>query len=407
MNASRTATWLGFARDGGRVEIRLQDLGGKVLLLGQRAQDLAALVAFAAAEAGESLTIFDIDGSVGNRVSGYFQSFDYRSFLYEAFHLEGQDARHGQLIAAAYAAALDLTYEEEAILNSALQVIVAQDNMASPPVLFDALGKVEGFRGFYVDKLKGRMGSLKLMDATRVEEFSKLLDGNVYVSFAGAPYPQAAELAAALFLAKIIALLPTSDRRPDALMVTGAHRLFKSVTHAQHGIRLMVHSLEVEIPLALASDQPALLSKQLVDLVPVKIYSSDAWNAAKDRREPSMLPSSFVIDDGRLGTSVEFVPRRVEFRKSIPSTPSTTASPNTDLARLILEEIDRFDTPTRESVVAYLSAEHLRVDIESELDRLYAKGDITLETKEEGSDPAIFAYTLTDSGKRLLKELRR
>lgn len=407
MNASRTATWLGFTPEGGRAEIRLRDLGGKVLLLGQRAGEISALLAFAGAEAGEKLTVLDIDGFLERRVSGYFHTFDYRSFLYDAFHIEGQDAKHGQFIAAAYATALDLTYEEEAILNSALQIVVSQDNMASPPVLFDALGKVEGFRGFYVDKLKGRVGSLKLLDATHVEDFGSLLEGGALVSFGQAPYPQAAELAVALFIAKLLALHATSDHAPDAIMVTGVHRLFRSVTRMLHGNRLMAYMMDSTEPLALASDQPALLSGNLVASVPVKIYSSDIWNATKDRREPSVLPSSFVIHEQRLGAHVEFVPRHVALRASRPAVPSYSRELNRDLARLVLEEIDRFDTATRESVVAYLSIEHLRLDIEGELDKLYAGGYLIQEMKEAGSGPPIFAYTVTDSGKRLLQELRR
>lgn len=406
MDASRTAMWLGFDREGGRAEVRLKDFG-KVLLLGQRAADISALVAFAAAEAGGRLTVLDIDGSLEERVSGYFRSFDYRSFLYEAFHIEGQDARHGQFVAAAYAAALDLTYEEEAILNSALQIIVSQDNMASPPVLFDALGKVEGFRGFYVDKLKGRMGALKLMDATHVEDFATLLEGDIFVSFARAPYPQAADLAAALFIAKIIALIAASDHGPDALIGTGAHRLFGSITRMLHGNRLMTYLLDVATPLALASDHPALLSEHLVESVPAKIYSSDAWNTAKDRRSPSVLPSSFFLHEQGMGAGAEFVPRHVPFRASKPATPAPTRGLNRDLARLILEEIERFDTATRESIVAFLSTEHLRLDIEGELDKLYASGYLIQEMKEEGPGPQIFAYTVTDAGKKLLRELRK
>ena len=102
---------------------------------------------------------------------------------------------HGQLVASAYIAALDLAPEEEAILGAALQKLSKQNDMATPSSLFDVLGSVEGFRGFYVDKLKGRVGSLKLLETTIVENFGPIMGGGALVSFASPPYPQAAALA--------------------------------------------------------------------------------------------------------------------------------------------------------------------------------------------------------------------
>lgn len=52
-------------------------------------------------------------------LSGYFDAYDYRSFLYDAFRLEEPEAWHSQLAAAAYTVALDLS-SEEAVINSAM-----------------------------------------------------------------------------------------------------------------------------------------------------------------------------------------------------------------------------------------------------------------------------------------------
>ena len=150
---ARTSGWLGYPLDRSRGEVGIGGLGDRVLLLGRRAGDLSTLLAFAGSEGGAKLAILDIDSSISPEVHGYFRAFDYRSMLYEAFHLEGEDGLHGQLVASAYAAALDLAPEEEAILGAALQKLSEQNDLATPSSLYDALGGVEGFRGFYVDKL--------------------------------------------------------------------------------------------------------------------------------------------------------------------------------------------------------------------------------------------------------------
>ncbi|MDA4127481.1 MAG: hypothetical protein OK452_09840 [Thaumarchaeota archaeon] len=409
MNGTKCSGWLGYALDRARGEVGVGDLGDRVLLLGRRAGDIATLLAFAYAEAGTKIVILDIDGSISPDVHGYFRTFDYRSMLYEAFHLDGDDATHGQLVAAAYAAALDLTSEEEAILSSALQKLSEQNDMATPSALYDVLGGVEGFRGYYVDKLKGRIGSLKLMETTHVEGFDELIGGGALVSFASAPYPQAAELASGLYVAKILHLLAVSEALPDAILITGASRLFRNLTRYQHSGRLMGHLLEITIPLILASPLPALLNDRIVESMPVRIYSSDAWNARKSWKQAAALSSSYTVCDDRSGTSRGFVTRFIKTKRA--STPvfrsASTNRPNPELTRTILEEISRFDSANRQSVVSYLTPLFLAADVGVAIDRLHSDGHLILEPKEVGSGPRILAYTVTESGRRLLEGLRK
>lgn len=409
MNATKCSGWLGYALDRSRGEVGVGGLGDRVLILGRRAGDISTLLAFAHAEAGSNIVILDIDGSVSPNVYGYFRTCDYRSMLYEAFHLDGEDATHGQLVAAAYAAALDLTSEEEAILSSALQKLSEQNDMATPSALYDVLGGVEGFRGFYVDKLKGRIGSLKLMETTHVEGFDELMRGSALVGFASAPYPQAAELASGLYVAKILHLLAISEAPPDAILITAAHRLFRNLTRNQHVGRLMGHLLEVTIPLILASPLPALLNDRMVESMPVRIYSSDAWNARKNWKQDAALSSSYTVCDDRSGTTTGFVPRFVKTKRAI--TPvfrsAPTNKPNPELTRTILEEISRFESANRQSVVSYLTPLFLAADVGVEIDRLHSEGHLILEPKEVGSGPRILAYTVTESGRRLLEGLRK
>jgi len=393
-------------RSRGRVEV--QGLGDRILLLGRRAGDLSTLVAFASAESGGKIVVFDIDGSISREILGYFRAFDYRSMLYEAFHLEGDDATHGQLVASAYTAALDLTPEEEAILGSALQKLSEQNDLATPSALYDVLGGVEGFRGFYVDKLKGRIGSLKLLETTRVDTFDEPMRGGVLVSFASAPYPQAAELAAGLFVAKMLHLIAVSETRPDAIVITGTHRLFRNLTRYQHAGRLMGYLMEAPVSLILASPLPALLNDRLIELMPVRIYSSDAWNARKNWKQATALSSSYTVCDDRSGTSTGFVPRFVRPKRAPTPLfqPAFRNRTSPELTKTILEEVSRYESANRQSIVSYLTPLFLAADVGAELDRLHSEGHLILEPKQVGSGPRIFAYTVTESGKRLLGGLK-
>jgi hypothetical protein len=409
LNTQSDSGWLGYALDRSRGRVGIIGLGDRVLLLGRQSANLATLFAYASAESGLSLAILDVDGSVSPEVHGYFRIFDYRSMLYEAFHLEGEDATHGQLVAAAYTAALDLTSEEEAILGAALQKLSEQNDLATPSSLFDALGGVEGFRGFYVDKLKGRIGALKLLESTRVESFDQLMEGKTMVSFGSAPYPQASELAASLFIAKILHLLSVTETRPDCLLITGAHRLFRNLVRLQHSGRLTTQLLEAPIPLVLASSIPALLNDRLVKSMAVRIYTSEAWNALKDWRQAPVLANSYTICDDRSGASLGFVPRYITPKRSTMrlSLPTGLGRANPQLTRTILEEIIRYDLANRQSVVSYLAATFLAVDVGSEIDRLHSEGYLILEPKQDGSGPRILAFTVTQSGRRLLEELAK
>jgi hypothetical protein len=228
------------------------------------------------------------------------------------------------------------------------------------------------------------------------------------VSFDSAPYPQASELTADLFIAKILHLLPLSEKRPEGLLITGAHRLFKNPTRLQHSGRLVAHLLEAQIPLVLASPIPTLLNERLAESMAVRIYSSEAWNAQKDWRQAPALAYSYTICDDRSGASTRFVPRFVRSKRS-------TAAPllrqsgraNPELTRTILEEISRYDSANRQSIVSYLAPTFLAVDIGAEVDRLHSDGYLILEPKQVGSGPRILAYTVTESGRRLLKELAK
>jgi hypothetical protein len=399
MSASQRL-WVGYRRSGGRTTIDAGGPGAKALLLGSRADELAALAALSAKEAGARPIVFDLGGALANTVSAYFDAYDYRSFLYDSFRLEPPEPWHAQLAAAAYSSALDLSPEEEAILNSALQA-ASEGAMASPVAVYNVMGQVEGFRGFYVDKLKGRVGSLKLFDATDDLTIAQLARGDVLVDFHRAPYPQAAELAASLFLAKLLALVHSSGALPGPLVLTEAHRLFHSSPRPSG--RLLSHLLGLPTPAFIASSQEQWLSPQLLGACPLRLSSSDSWHS--DPRSERVLSGSCVLSDRRTGLREVFVPRRVPSKTAAYASPRPAAPSPPRLSALLLGTVDRFPLSTRESLVQYLTPEFLPSDLDSELSSLLSSGCLVTEPKDPGSGPRVFAYSLSEKGRSLLKEL--
>jgi hypothetical protein len=402
--SSSKQIWIGHGHNGERATLEIGETGTKILILGSQAGDLAAIAALSAKEAGWSPTILDLDGSCAKSLSGYLDTYDYHSFLYDSFRLEEPEAWHSQLAAAAYTVALDLSTEEEAIINSAMQVVASDGSMLSPVSLHDVMSKVEGFRGFYVEKLNGRIGALRLFDAVDDQGFDRLMRGNVTVDFHRAPYPQAAELAAALFLAKILAIVHAEGRADGFFIITEAHRIFRALPRPAHSNRLLVHLLEWSATIAMSSRQYPSLSPILLQSSPVRVYSSDAWHS-QPRQVRRILSGNFMLQDRRSEGCQSFVPRRIMTKTAGYAPARAGKYPTPELAQLILEEIARFPLCTPQSIAQYIAPEFLSSDVISSLASLEKEGSIILEPKESGSGPKVFAYTLSEKGRKLLEEL--
>ncbi len=398
--------WVGYGHNGGRAVLEVGGPGSKVLLLGSRSRDLEAIAAVGAKEADAKPMIFDLDGSLANGLSGYFDTYDYRSFLYDAFRLEEPEAWHSQLAAAAYAVALDLTSEEEAIINSAMQVVASDGTLLSPVSLHDVMGKVEGFRGFYVDKLNGRIGALRLFDAVDDRRFERLIEGDLILDFHLAPYPQAAELAASLFIAKVLAIAHSKRQERGFLLLSDAHRIFKAVPRPLHSNRLLAHLLGWRGTAVMSAEHQAYLDPSLLQSCPVRVYSSDAWHSQR-KQTLSVLSGSFVLQDRRSERRRSFVPRRVPAKTGDYAPARSSKYPTPELTKLILEDVEKFPLSTPESVVQYITPEFLPADVSEALVGLQKQGYLVLEPKDSGSGPRVFAFTLSDKGRNFLQELRK
>jgi len=436
--------WLGYSQTGGAANLRMDELGGRLLILGGRADEMAALLAYASREAGFKPVILDIDGCLSSKVSGYFAPHRLSDVLYDLYRMnEGEPRAHGELLSSAYTAALDLTFEEEAILEAAMQQLAAQDNMASPPVVYDALSGVEGFRGFYVDKLKGRIGTLKSLDAADSASVTQLLSHpeGAIVDLSRSGMPRAAELGATLFIAKLVSTIrstPPGDR-PSFLLVNGVHRVFRALPKSLHGNRLLTAMLESPLTSVFASDQGHALSPLVVEACPTRIFSADAWNQIEREKRrwgsgaqgtpnrgdrplppapPAVLPNSFVLQHGFYGSSHPFVPRPFEAKatprkldaendQAKPAGEGPPGGIDTDpaLTKRVLQEVRAYGSPSMMSLVSYLSAEFPKDAVQKAIDGLEKGGFVKLSPKQQKSGRTMLSLELTQNGMELLGRL--
>jgi hypothetical protein len=361
---------------------------------------MAAVVAYTAQEAGLHPLVLDLSGHLSRNLSGHFDTYDYRSFLYDAFRLGDPEPWHSQLAAAAYSLTLDLTSEEEAIVDSVMQEVAFEGTLLSPVSLHDVLGSVEGFRGVHVDRLKGRIGALRLFDAADDLNFSRLMRGDVMVDFHGSPYPQAGELAVALFIAKILSLARSTGDCSFVPLLTDAHRLFRTNPRPLHSNRLLEHLLASQTPVVFSSPQGDSLNPAVINGCPARMYSGDAWHNRP--RGPRIHADVFLLEDTRSGNRSEFIPRRVPWKSGDYVPLSTFGLSSPQLCRAIIEQVEAHPLSTPRSVVEFLTPEFLSSDVSRALASLEEQGYLLLEPKESGSGPRVFSLTVTEKGRSFL-----
>ncbi len=404
MNDPTRSVWLGYSRLGGRFSIRQDEMGGGVALLGQGAKDLAAMLAYACNEAGLKTVILDLDGYVSERVSGYLGSYDLSYFLYDVCRIEEGAATHGQLSASAYTLALELSFEQEAILNSSIQKIAVERGIASPSALYNDLSATEGFRGAAIDQLKGRLASLRQLNMVgEADVVRKMLEGSFIASFSKAEPPEAAELAAALFLAKLLTLAQRSEAKPDVIILTEAHRLFKFHAIRNHSDRLLTTFLSAPVSRVFSTELSPILDRNLASACSIRVLSSSVWNETS--KGLLLTPNMFMVKNTNYGYDEAFIPRPFEAKKGETRTGSPNEEEDENLTKLILESISSNESSTRVSLVSFLSADYPRDQVERTIDRLRLQGCIDMVSQDAHKDYPFSALVLTDAGKELLGRL--
>jgi len=402
---------LGYTRASGKFELSHEDLRRGISILGQGADRVATLIAYACDEAGLKTLVLDLSGRVSEKLSGYIDCYELPHFLYDTLRIdeEGLAAKvHGQLAGSAYSCALDLSFEQEGIINAAMQILANENGVASPAAVSDLMAeKSDKFRGRPADRLISRLASLSSLNMTgEAGTVSRLLKGSAVLSFAGAGQPEAVEVAATLFIAKLLAHVqgPEGEQGlPDTVIIPQAGRLFRVRPVFRRTERLLTSFVSSPIPKILSSESPYGLDEHFDETSFIRIMSSAVWNEEK-RQGEALLPNMFMVRNHPWGHDIAFIPREFEPRSGPPK--EEVAQPQAespDLISQMLLDIDSYEAPTRMSVVAFLSQAYDQGLVERTLDRLHTEGYVTIVQKDMKSGRPMSVLALTEKGRSLLE----
>ncbi len=408
MSSATSSVWLGFTRLGGRFEVKLDDLKGGIAMLGQGANRLAPLVAYACHQAGLKSLLLDMDGSVSDSLSGYIDEYDVSYFLYDSIRIEDNPIVHAQLLSGAYSTSLELSFEQEASLNAIAQIIANERGVASPSSLADLIQSPDSAKGRAVDRLRVRLEALRSLNLVGEKDVVRQIMGkSAVLNFRNAGSPEAAETAVALFLAKLLAMLGGREEvhGPDVIIMTEANRLFKERPVFRRNPRFLTSFVSAPLPKVLASDAAYGLDKGYMDTCSVRIHSSAAWNES-GRGGLVLTPNMFMFQNPSYGSSEVFVPREFEGRKGEAKTgASLVPTAGEELAKRILEEVAGYEGATRTSLISFLSSEFDKDLLERTFDRLQAEGYIAV-TPQERSGRTIHGLSLTEKGRTFWESSR-
>lgn len=431
MESPRDAVWIGHRRTGGRYCLRSDELHPGVNVLGKGAEALAGVLAASFAEAGLRTLVLDMTGRLSERAGGRIESKGLGHFLYDSMRLEECASLHAELAASAYTMALNLSFEQEGFLNSAIQGIALEEGVATPASLSDRLSVAGEFRGHTADELKGKLGAVRLLNVTgETGAVKAMVERGAVASFAGAESHQAAEVAVLLFLAKVLALGAAGVGLPDVLVVDGANRIFPNLPLTRHGNRILMALLSSEMARVFASETTYGLDHHFIETAHIRILSSALWNDVAVRVRPvaklssragveaaGQVPSSviltpnlFLLQDSARGCEEAFVPRILPAASTAAASgaggPALPPSKDdTKLVRQILEIASTYETATRGSIVSYLSFDTPREEVEKAIDRLQNEGHLTVVSKDAKRDDPLQSVKPTRSGYDLLRSL--
>jgi hypothetical protein len=251
-------------------------------------------------------------------------------------------------------------------------------------------------------RLRGRLNALSALSAVGGGGvFSKIVEGSVLMDFRESPTPEAAELSAALVMARLVASVGGSPEDvPDVVVLVQANRLFKERPIFRQNLRLLSAFFSSPFGKVLASEVRFALDRRIIEASPVRILSSDVWN--DPRRTRVLAPGMFAIVKAPKGSEELFLPRECEYVRGDVQKGGRIGSPP-GLALEILEAISTFGDSTRRSLVAYLSTGRSTSDVEREVDLLLDGGLIQTASKRLRRDSPHLVLKLTAKGEQRLK----
>jgi hypothetical protein len=291
-----------------------------------------------------------------------------------------------------------------------MQILAAERGVASPAAVGDLMvEKNDRFRGRPADRLISRLASLSSLNMTgEAGAFARLLKDSAVLNFAGAGQPEAVEVAAALFVAKLLAHVRVTEGDhdfPDAVVIAQAGRLFRVRPLFRRTERLLTSFVSSPIPKILSSESPYGLDEHFDETGFIRIMSSAVWNEDR-RQEETLLPNMFMVRNHPYGHDIAFIPREFEPRTGPPKGDEVAGAPQAespDLISQVLLDIDSYEAPTRMSVVAFLSQAYDQGLVERTLDKLHGEGYVTVVQKDMKSGRPMSVLALTEKGRSLLE----
>ena len=405
MNSGTSSAWLGFAPLGERISLEPGDLRRGLSILGKGSEQLSLLLASALIETGSKVVVLDLSGRAAKQLSGYLKAVDAGRVMLDAFKIDSESPQHhGQLIASALTTLFNLPANQESILSSAVSDIAGEPGFASPSAIFDASALVSGHKATDKQEVEGRLASLQMLttaaEGETLEETSR--DGAI-VCFADAASPEIGEAGAMFVMSKLLALARRSSGAPDVVILTEAHRIFRSQRFVHHSRRFQDALLSSPIGKVLVSEFDNSLDEQVAGACPLRLLSSSVWNIKEEDR---MLDGTFVLQDTVRGSSVPIAPRRFEPLEGRIAfgAPPKPAPPSLTLA--ILEAVGTNELASKPSVAAWLSVDYDRDEIIREIDRLVRELYVTPMAPPRGLDVSMKVLHLTVMGEQELKRLK-
>ncbi len=402
MAAQEAHAWLGNSPTGGRLVLAADDMKGGVCVMGRDSSELAVLVAYAADEAGLRTLVLDPQGFASGRISGRVPAYRPSYFLYDAVKMSGENPSfHAQLIASAYSTALDLSFEQEAALGAVCQELALEEGVASPLALAERMDSEDS--GGASKRLRGRLNALSFLNVVGEEgALSRLLADRAVLDFEDSLTAEAAELCAALVIAKLCSAAGAGGQGlPDVVVFLQANRLFRSRPIFRQNQRLLTTFVSEPIGRVLASDVRYGLDDRFLDTAAVRILSSELWN---DRRNSRVLaPGMFALRNDARGSEETFVPRSIAYSKGVVLAGTQPEGGGPSLTREILDTISSFGNSTRRSLVSYLAPERGREQVETEIDRLLREGYVETVSRKARKDSPQAALRLTAKGEDALR----
>jgi hypothetical protein len=367
---------------------------------------MTVLIAYAAVEAGLKTIVIDPDGYASARISGYVSAYSPSYFLYDAMKMDVENPSfHAQLVASAYGSALDLSFDQESVLGSACNQLALEEGIASPLALAERMGGEE-LGGHASRRLRDRLNGLVSLSVVGEEGvIARLLSGSAILDLHQSMTPEAAELTAALLIAKLLAVArSTGKSTPDMVVLLQANRLFRTRPVFRKNLRLLSTFVTAPMGKVLSSDTKYYLEDGFLDAAPVSILSGDTENGP--RADSVLGPGMFALRDLTRGSKELFFPRIIERRAGTVTGGVGAQSQDSGLAGEILEAISTFGNSTRQSLISYLSTGRSKEGVEREIDRLIEDGRIEAGSRRLRADSPNAVIRLTPKGKDSLKEVR-